>query len=127
MLDPPEVSPKVGEIGIAGARRADPAPLGALPVASAGASGAAPVAAGAGRCKREEKPKEKGRSLDCVARGSLGSVPTPLMPVDEQAFHLIQDDALIAKIHTEELPPDEYYDQLGPVLQKSSRGQIRPW
>ena len=44
------------------------------------------------------------------------------MPVDEQVFHLIQDDALIAKIHTEELPADEYYDLLGPVLQRKFPG-----
>ena len=39
------------------------------------------------------------------------------MPCDEQIAHLEQDDALILKIHTEELPPDAYYDALGPILQ----------
>ena len=50
------------------------------------------------------------------------SVPTPVQPSDEEIDHLIQDDDLIAKIHSEELPPDEYYDKLGPALSSKFPG-----
>ena len=35
---------------------------------------------------------------------------------------MAQDDELIAKIHTEELALDEYYDLLGPILAKRFQG-----
>ena len=36
--------------------------------------------------------------------------------LQENLFHLVQQDDEILKIHSEELPPDEYYDKLGVVL-----------
>ena len=52
------------------------------------------------------------------------TVETPVQSQEEfdTICHLIQDDELIAKIHTEELPPDEYYDALGPALAKKFHG-----
>ena len=69
----------------------------------------------------EEKMKKLMTANNDISE-PLGAIPTPLMPTDEQALRLIQDDDLIAKIHTEELPPDEYYDALGPALQKKFPG-----
>jgi hypothetical protein len=36
----------------------------------------------------------------------------------EMVRHLVQDDCLIKRIHEEELPPDEYYDELRVILKK---------
>ena len=38
--------------------------------------------------------------------------------IKESISHLVQDDSLVAHIHDEELPPDEYYDELLGALQK---------
>ena len=40
----------------------------------------------------------------------------------EVCRHLVQNEDLINKIHESELPPDEYYDALGPVLEKTFDG-----
>ena len=53
----------------------------------------------------------------CESSAVVDLAPSPVLPCDEQIAHLEQDDALILKIHTEELPPDAYYDALGPILQ----------
>ena len=44
----------------------------------------------------------------------------------EQLSQLVQDDQLVSKIHIEELPPNEYYDLLGPRLVKKSPGLDPP-
>ena len=38
--------------------------------------------------------------------------------IKESISHLVQDDSLVAHIHNEELPPDEYYDELLGALHK---------
>ena len=35
----------------------------------------------------------------------------------ERVFHLVQDEALITRIHNDELPPDIYYERLAALLQ----------
>ena len=40
--------------------------------------------------------------------------------VGETIYHLVQQEDVILKIHSEELPPDEYYDELGPSLSRKS-------
>ena len=42
--------------------------------------------------------------------------------LQENLFHLVQQDDEILKIHSEELPPDEYYDRLRAVLAKHFSG-----
>ena len=82
---------------------------------------------------------------DCVDRGAAGAgssvggaeaararekitvveelLPTPLMQGEGDSLsHLVQDDDLILKIHSQELPPDEYYDALGAVLAERFKG-----
>ena len=39
----------------------------------------------------------------------------------EVISHLVQDNDLISRIHSEELPPDAYYEELTKVLQKKIR------
>ena len=72
--------------------------------------------------EKMKKPKKKWKLPEPSPADAPSPVLTPLMPKDEQVSHLIRDDALIARIHLEELPPDEYYDLLGPVLQKKFPG-----
>ena len=49
-----------------------------------------------------------GASVSVGAAEGPGSV--------EKIFHLVQDEDLIARVHQEELPPDEYYDELRGIL-----------
>ena len=46
----------------------------------------------------------------------------PLKKIQENLFHLVQQDDEILKIHSEELPPDEYYDELRVVLSERFKG-----
>ena len=43
-------------------------------------------------------------------------------PGADELYHLVQDDELIGRIHSEELPPDEYYDKLGDALKAKFPG-----
>ena len=36
----------------------------------------------------------------------------------DRVYHLVQEEDLILRIHSEELPPDEYYDELRIVLRE---------
>ena len=71
----------------------------------------------------------KGRWLQLVRRRSVLSVvlsprnrkrppPTSVDQKCEVFCHLVQNESVIAQTHQEELPPDEYYDELGPKLQE---------
>ena len=48
------------------------------------------------------------------AAGTTGTAPEAF--VADQLYHLVQDEPLISRIHDEELPPDEYYEELYSVL-----------
>ena len=53
----------------------------------------------------------------------LENILSPGFPSDgcnqtDKVFHLVQDEPLIARIHNEELPPDSYYEELAPYLQR---------
>ena len=52
--------------------------------------------------------------LDGGTPDSVGTAEGP--EGAESIFHLVQDEDLVARIHQEELPPDEYYDELKGVL-----------
>ena len=38
--------------------------------------------------------------------------------LQDSLYHLVQDEKTVESILCDEVPPDEYYEQLGPVLQK---------
>ena len=40
-------------------------------------------------------------------------------PADDQMYHIVQDEAKCAHVHSEVLPPDEYYDKLAVHLRRA--------
>ena len=94
---------------------------------SDGAGGAGSAAAGA-EADSHLCVETKGTVVPCQeivereASDAVGRVVESPPRSEEEISHLVQDDDLIARIHLEELPPDEYYDDLGAVLAKSFPG-----
>jgi hypothetical protein len=72
----------------------------------------------------EPETHESAETLECAIREGLaaqgGSDITAQLPGEEEEsfYHLVQDEEMIAEIHSCVLPPDEYYDELA-VLWKS--------
>ena len=82
-------------------------------------------AAGAGSSARGTEMRGSAPlSGPCEGLWSLSEqLPTPAYSTEVDSLnHLVQDDDLIMRIHAEELPPDEYYDALAPVLAEKFKG-----
>ena len=53
-----------------------------------------------------------------VGEDSSGAASATTAEYSDKLYHLVQEEPLIASIHDEEIPPDEYYEMLTPILRE---------